>query len=326
MLTRTRWTAVGIMLVVFAAATALTLGDVRLASSQTITLVAKRSEIPIPIDDPSADVWKRGAPVQVPLSGQNVVAPMAGGEGTVKARALHDGERLYIRVEWSDETEDMSARRAGEFSDAVAVQFPVTEGVQVPSFCMVNPDAPVKIWQWKAGWQVDVEEGFVDVLDVYPNTFVDFYPFEDEDEFYPSLAAGNVPARPNRVTAADNLLAGSFGTLTPAEDQIVQGKGEWQDGRWLVVFARDLTTDGEYAQFAEGGSTNVAFAVWDGDSDERDGMKSVSQFLTLDVSAEIAEAPSGGLPIWAIMLIVLGGLALVVALGGAYAVQRRSAA
>jgi hypothetical protein len=314
------------MLVVFAAATALTLSDVRLASSQTVTLVAKRSEVPIPMDDPSADVWKRGAPVEVPLSGQNVVAPMAGSAGTVKARALHDGERLYIRVEWSDETEDISARRAGEFSDAAAVQFPVTEGEQVPSFCMGNPDAPVNIWQWKAAWQVDVEEGFVDVLDVYPNTFVDLYPFEDEDEFYPPLVAGNVPARPNRVTAADNLLAGSFGTLTPAEDQIVQGKGVWEDGRWLVVFARDLTTDGEYAQFAEGGSANVAFAVWDGDSDERDGMKSVSQFLTLDVSSEIAEAPSGGLPIWAIILIVLGGLALVAALGGAYVVQRRSAA
>ncbi len=321
MATRTSWTALAITLVVLIAAAALTMSDIRLASSQTVTLVAKRSEAPIPPDNPSADVWKRGAPVQVPLSGQNVVPPMAGSEGTVTARALHDGDSLYIRLEWSDDSEDATASRQDQFSDAAAVQFPVAGGEDVPSFCMGNPDAPVNIWQWKAAWQTDVEEGFVSVEEAYPNTQVDFYPFEDEDEFYPPSAVGNVPARADRTTAADNLLAGSFGTLTAAEDQMVDGRGEWDDGRWRVVFVRDLATDGEYAQFSEGASTSVAFAVWNGEADERDGMKSVSQFLTLDISSEIAEAPGEGFPVWAIIVIVIGGLAVVGAAGGAYYLQ-----
>ena len=328
LLANSRWTALAIILVVLAAAMALTVRDVRLASSQTITLVAKRSEQAIPLDDPSADVWKRATTVEVPLSGQTVVPPMAGGEGTVTARALHDGRRLYIRVEWKDETEDMLVSRQTEFSDAVAVQFPATEGERVPAFCMGDPNAPVNIWQWKAAWQADIEEGYVDVEDAYPDAYADFYPFEDEDVFYPARAAGNVFAELDRTTAVDNLLSGSFGTLTQAADQVVQGTGEWRDDRWRVVFGRDLAVEGEYTRFAEGASTNVAFAVWDGAKGERDGMKSVSQFLTLEVSPEIAAAaPGRGLSRDAIGLFVVTGLTLAVALALAFlvSVQRRRA-
>ncbi len=325
MYTRGRWTALGITLVALVVAMVLTLQDMRLASSQTVTLVAKLSEVAVPQDDPFDKVWKRANPVQVPLSAQNVVPPNAGGKRSITARALHDGERLYILAEWQDATEDMRMSRQAEFSDAVAVQFPVTEGEQVPSFCMGNPNAPVNIWQWKAAWQADIEEGFVDVEDAYPDMFVDLYPFEDEEVFYPARAAGNVFAELDRATAVDNLLAGSFGTLTQAEDQLVQGTGEWRDGRWRVVFVRDLAVGDDYAQFAEDESANVAFAVWDGAAGERDGMKSVSQFLTLDVSSELAKEPGGGLPIWAIVLIVLGGLALAALAAGTYAMQRRRA-
>lgn len=313
MRTRARWTVLAITLLVLAVAAGLTLGDMRLASSQTVTLVAKRVDVAVPLDDPFAGVWDRAAPVEVPLSAQNIVPPKGGGDRTLTARALHDGQRLYILVEWEDESEDLLLGRQQEFSDAVAVQFPVTPGETVPAFCMGDPSAPVNIWQWKAAWQADMEQGFVDVQDLYPNMMVDFYPFEDEEVFYPARAVGNVFAQVDRTTAVDNLLAGSFGTLTQAPDQVVQGKGEWRDGRWRVLFARDLAVDGEYTQFAQGESTNVAFAVWDGSRGERDGIKSVSQFLTLDISGEAAEA-AGGVSAGLIVAVVLGGLALVLVL------------
>ncbi len=325
MLTRTRWTAVGIMLVALIVAAALTITDTRLASSQTVTLMAKRSEELVPADDPFAEVWDRARAVEFPMSAQNVVQPKAGNQRTMTARALNHGDRLYIMAEWEDATQDMQASRQTEFSDGAAVEFPVAEGEQVPSFCMGNPDAPVNIWQWKAAWQVDVEKGFVSIEETYPNMYADLYPFEDEEVFYPSRAAGNVFARTDRTTAVDNLLAGVYGTLTEADDQIVQGTGEWRDGRWRVVFVRDMAVGDEYAQFAHGERNNIAFAVWDGANGDRDGMKSVSQFLTLDVSSELAKEGGGGIPLWAIVLIVVGGLALAAAVGGTYALQRRRA-
>jgi hypothetical protein len=317
-----RWTVLGITLLALIAAAVLTLNDFRLASSQTVTLVAKLSEKEVPLDDPFDTVWKRANPVEVPLSAQNIVPPKAGGDHTITARALHDDQQLFLLMEWEDESEDSSMSRQADFTDAAAVQFPVSSGETVPAFCMGDPNAPVNIWQWKAAWQTDIDEGFVTVEDAYPDGFVNFYPFEDEEIFYPARAVGNVFAQTDRTTSVDNLLAGSFGTLTQAEDQIVQGSGEWRDGHWRVLFARDLTADGDYRQFAEGDSTSVAFATWDGANSERDGMKSVSQFLTLDVSSDVAEG-GGGVTTWLIVLVVLGAvvMALVLAL---YGRQRKS--
>jgi hypothetical protein len=315
--TSRRWTVLGIMLLALTVAAALTVSDMRLASSQTVTLVAKMSEAEVPADDPFDTVWSRANPVEVPLSAQSIVPPKAGGDRTITARALHDEQRLYVLMEWADESEDALVSSQTEFTDAAAVQFPVTPGETVPAFCMGDPNAPVNIWQWKAAWQTDIDEGFVDVEDTYLNAHVDYYPFEDEEEFYPARAVGNVFAQTDRETPVDNLLAGSFGTLTQVSDQIVNGAGVWRDGHWRVLFARDLTVDGNYSQFGEGDSTSVAFAAWDGDSDERDGMKSVSQFLTLEVSPDVAEK-GGGVTVWIIVAVVLGGvaLALVLALYG----------
>ncbi len=323
-LSSSRRLTVVIMALVFFGAAALTLFDLRLASSQTVTLVAKRSENAIPLDDPSADVWEKGSPIQVPLSGQNTVQPRGGGEGTVTARALHYDGKLYVRMEWSDATKDDSTSMQNEFTDAAAVQFPVEHGESVPAFCMGNPDNPVNIWQWKAAWQTGTGVSVLDVQEAYPNIAVDWYPFEDEPEFYPATASGNIVMRADRTSAADNLLAGSFGTLTAAEEQIVAGHGQWDDGKWRVVFSRDLQVGEEYAQFAEGDSTNVAFAVWNGANAERDGVKSVSQFMTLEISPDIATG-GGGLSGKAIGLFVVVGLVVVAGLAavGSYVVYTR---
>lgn len=318
----------GIMALVLVGAAALTFFDVRLASSQNVTLVAGRSENAIPLDDPSADVWDKAAPVRVPLSGQNLVAPKGGAEGTVTARALHYEGRIYIQMEWSDDSDNSLIGHQNEFSDAAAVQFPVADGESIPAFCMGNPEAPVNIWQWKAAWQTGTNGSIRAVEDVYPNIEVDVYPFEDEAEFYPASVSGNIVARADRTSAADNLLAGSFGTLTAAEDQMVDGAGVWNDGTWKVVFSRDLEVGGEYAQFHEGRSTDVAFAVWDGDNAERDGIKSVAQFLTLEISPEFATGSGDGPSARIIGLFVVVGLVIVVGLGGlgSYLVYSRNRA
>lgn len=313
----TRRAVTAIIFAAFAAAVVLTLGDMRLASSQTVTLVAKQADAEVPLDDPFDGVWKSANPIEAPLSGQQVIQPRGGGNRTVTARALHDNDRLYVLLEWQDDTEDLLVSRQTEFTDAVAVQFPVSEGESVPSFCMGDPTAPVNVWQWKGAWQNDIDQGYVDIQDVYPNVQVDSYPFEDEDVFFPARSVGNIFAEPDRTTPVDNLLAGSFGTLTQADDQIVDGSGEWRDGSWRVLFARDLDSGEGYARFSVNESTNVAFAVWNGSENERNGIKSVSQFLTLTLSDEIAEG-GGGIEGWQIALIVIGVAALtgVLALRG----------
>jgi hypothetical protein len=55
---------------------------------------------------------------------------------------------------------------------------------------------------------------------------------------------------------------------------------EWKDGTWRLVLSRPLAVadqKGETVQLAVGGSTKVAFAVWEGGSGERAGIKAFSK-------------------------------------------------
>jgi DMSO reductase family type II enzyme heme b subunit len=131
----------------------------------------------------------------------------------------------------------------------------------------------------------------VNVAQAYPDVVSDLYPFQDDEVFNPGLAAGNPLSQVNRTTPVENLVARGFGTLTSADAQPVDGKGVWQDGKWYVLFAREMEASGDtYTPFSPGESTDVAFAVWDGSAGERDGLKSVSLFADLVVEA----APAGG--------------------------------
>ena len=266
--------------------------DFRLASSQVVTIQAKATKGPVSLEDPFASVWSQAPPVEVPLSAQMTSFPFGGGAvRAITARALHDGQRLYVLVEWEDATEDLYAEAPQNYRDAAAIQFPAVQKDTVPNFCMGQADGHVNIWQWKADWQADVDVGAAPLAQTYPNAVSDFYPEDQDETFYPGRAVDNPLSETVRTSPVENLMAGGFGTLTHAEVQPVQGVGRWKEGKWRVVFARDLQAEGTgLAQFAPGQGADIAFAVWDGASGERDGQKSVSQF----VRVELAIAAGGG--------------------------------
>lgn len=77
---------------------------------------------------------------------------------------------------------------------------------------------------------------------------------------------------------AQNIIARGLGTVQPTEGSPIRTRALWRDGRWQVVFARPLTANGaEGVQFAPKGACKVAFAVWEGSSQERAGLKSFSK-------------------------------------------------
>ena len=288
----------------------LTLTGTRLAASQEAMLTARQAE-DVPARAPWDAFWDDVPSADLPLSAQTVTPPNGGRGLTMTAHAVHDGAAVYVLVEWSDPTPDRSVGRTEDFSDAVAVQFPSSATTQVPAFCMGDPTAGVNIWHWRAAWQRDVARATAPtVADRYPGAAVDEYPFADDPAFAPGSALGNPVSDPARSSAADNLVANGFGSLTPDPFAEVQGWGEWRDGRWRVVFSRPLEAgrDGNVELHADTW-TDVAFAVWDGAADERDGMKSVATFVTLDIEPDPL-VEDGGFGEWG-LLAVLGVWILV---------------
>jgi DMSO reductase family type II enzyme heme b subunit len=85
--------------------------------------------------------------------------------------------------------------------------------------------------------------------------------------------------RADRPEAARSVHAHGIGTVEDGEKSRINARCGWKDGTWRVVLARPLAVAEQKAevQFAAGKSTKVAFAVWDGGSGERAGIKSFSK-------------------------------------------------
>jgi DMSO reductase family type II enzyme heme b subunit len=268
-------------LVLFAAGV-LQFTGINPAASQTVLLVAYES----PSDpglNPNDAAWDAVRAVEVPLSAQRGSYAAGGGSvGLVRLKALHHEGRLYVRAEWTDRTENASALRVQDFTDAVALEFPARTAATVPSVCMGQPDAGVNIWYWRA----DVDAGATSLQVANPNMHVDGYPFTD-DTFLTARGAGNPVAADSPVQTLTSHL---FGYLNTSPVQDATGHGVRTADGWAVVFSRDFKSDGpDHADFGPGARTDLAVAVWDGANQERDGMKSVSQFITFQVAA--AEVP-----------------------------------
>ncbi|MDA0365460.1 MAG: ethylbenzene dehydrogenase-related protein [Chloroflexi bacterium] len=305
----------GALLVTAVVGVALFAGGLQLVpvSAQTLTLEAARAPEGISAEAPWDRLWELAPRQEVPLSSQQIALPFGGGSVTaLTARALQDGTRLYLLLEWADAEADDAVNGVAEFSDAAAVQFPSIAGSE-PPFTMGAPGQPVNIWQWKAVWQADLAGGFTTSQDRYPNTLVDGYLNGDDPLYKTALAAGNPLAQRDHDSPIENLLSEGFGTLTHAALQDVAGAGEWRDGRWRALFVRALEpADGDYASFAVGTSTSVAFAVWEGAADDRNGQKSIAPFIELKIGdADVAaRGRFGAEQVLIIIVIALSGAAV----------------
>ncbi|MCC6381891.1 MAG: hypothetical protein IT304_05240 [Dehalococcoidia bacterium] len=303
------------------AAAGLQFFDANPATSQSLFLTAYSAGSD-PGLDPADGVWKNAVPVQVPLTAQAGTYAAGGGSiPTVSAKALHYQGKLYVRVEWADTTKDESTTKVENFSDAVAVEFPAKSAASVPALCMGQADAGVNIWQWRA----DSQAGIKDPVDVYAGALVDMYPTKDT-LFYTARAAGNPYANPDQGPV-QTLVSQTFGTLTIANVQDVRGQGAWNNGNWAVVFTRSYAgADPSQAAFADGATTDMAFAVWNGSEGDRNGRKSVSAFVRLTISGTDLGAGGGDNTLAIALAVALLGGTVVIGAGLAISGYREKAA
>ncbi|MCC7447412.1 MAG: hypothetical protein IT324_08360 [Anaerolineae bacterium] len=287
------------LIVIIGCAAVFTFLKVPVASSQGVSIVAEYVPGDIAVKDFAAEGWKKATAVEVPISAQVSTKPMLMETRikSVTARAIHNGKQIAFLIEWTDDTKNDSMVRVQDFHDGVAVQFPIVTQAQ-PFFCMGQAGSNVNIWYWRADWQTDIAAR-QDMEALYPNMYTDNYPFADpnaglragpgtytDPNYLTALAAGNLFASAEHASPVEDLNAGGFGTLTsqPAKDQNIQGYGEWATGKWRAIFTRPMIT-GQMNDvvFAPGVVYSMAFAAWDGANNERNGQKSTSQWVSLQL-------------------------------------------
>lgn len=237
-------------------------------------------------------VWKKAPRTGVELIPQDLVEPrlMTPSTTRLRARAVTDGERIAFRLEW-DDASDNQIPITGDFPDACAVQLPRDSGPDLPAPQMGEPGRPVEITYWRASWQAEVDGRLTEeITSIYPNAKPDHYPYEAQSlepgseeqkemelRYAPAEAVGNAMAGP-RTQPVQDLVAEGPGTLTPAERQVSTGKGLRTEEGWQVVLVRPAPP-----WLARGIQSQVAFAIWDGESDETGARKMRSVWIPFAV-------------------------------------------
>ncbi len=251
-------------------------------------LVVRKIAADLSKPDPGAAVWNDVSPGIIKLTAQPMIAPRPESTTTdeIIVQAATDGTRAAFRLRWKD-PEKSEAGRLGEFSDAVALEFPLREGGELPPVFMGGKGNPVHLFHWRAQYQRDKEKGKPQMKDIYPNTSVDMYPMEfkeapggtpeQREKFSPGVAEGN----PQSYTkeAVDEIIAEGFSTSAVQAGHGSVAHGEWRGGEWTVVIVQPLSIEGG-SSLKSGGGANIGLAVWQGGKGEVGARKCVTMQWT----------------------------------------------
>jgi hypothetical protein len=234
--------------------------------------------------DPADPAWTPLSARTLTLSEQLISPPVGGGSVTeVAVRAIHDGSRLAILLEWADATADRSVG-VDTFRDAVAVGFPVASSDSPASPFMGDPDHPVNIWQWTADLEA-AARGRGTFAERYPHTTGVWY-FPQDAEVHRDVRAwrGHDPVV--------EFVATGWGTLTRRPTANVFASSAHERKRWRVVLWRPLDTGSpEDAAFKPGETSQLIVAIWEGTGREVNGRKSVTLGWTPFVLDATLSAP-----------------------------------
>lgn len=249
------------------AAAALGWLGIPMVSSEGMILRSQytKGKVPRHPDDPS---WEKIPPMTLPLSGQVFTRPIWP-DPTVRAlivRSVHNGTDISFLLEWRDNTKN-DKLTPGTFRDGLAVGLPL--GDAPAFFCMGQLDHYINIWHWKADWQSDVDRRAAKAKQRRRRGGVRRF-----------------EVIPRRASSVEDLIGGGFSTLTSKRKQgRVKGQARWKRGVWQVVMTRPLAS-GESeneARLEPGRLQAIAFAVWNGENEERNGQKAVAPWFQLAI-------------------------------------------
>ena len=258
-------------------------------------LMSHYVEGPIPVD-PEWPRWGQIPSVEVALLAQAIAKPfnLTPSIPSIEVKSVHNGAWIAFLIAWKDATKDVTMY-TDKFRDAVAVMTPVEGPTDIT---MGKPGGRVLVLHWKADWQEDIDRGFQDIARLYPNFWLDWYPFVPGEPPYDVTAwtnpeaqrymtgwvLGNPRSQPQKRTAVEEQIAEGFSTLTTNFKQNAVGKGVWANGEWKVVITRPFAAgDPNDPRWEPGKETTVAFAAWDGGKGEIGARKAFSDWVALKI-------------------------------------------
>lgn len=274
------------------------LSALALQASAFADIISKEVDADLSKAEPTASYWAGVHAETIPLMAQPMIAPHPKTTTTpsLDVQSVHNHNWIAFRLRWKD-AEKSLAGKLGEFSDAVALEFPVADKETPPVVFMGSAGDPVHIFHWRAQYQRDKEQGKPEMKQLYPNLNMDAYPMEYPDwgnlpkaneaareTFSPGKAVGNPQSY--QKTGVDEIIAEGFSTSSVLDAHDADARGVWDNGEWTVVIARPLEREGG-SMLTVGKDSFLGFAVWQGGEGEVGARKCVTMMWTpLKVAAE----------------------------------------
>jgi DMSO reductase family type II enzyme heme b subunit len=255
------------------------------------TIQAIRVDSTGPLLDPRAFYWRHAKPVPVTMLAQTVQPPMHPDPGVklISVKAAHNGQWFGLLLEWADPTKS-DRIVVDQFGDQVAIELPLKYNpTALPNPMMGNVGGRVAVMQWRAAFQHDLESGDPTTLSLYPNALVDLYPDQvlratDARPYQGALGVDNPISHARRSAVLDQMAEG-WGTMTVKPVQNADGRGVWENGTWRVVITHPLWTgEDSDPDLRAGGTSAVAFAVWDGGNREVGSRKAWAPWVLLQMA------------------------------------------
>ncbi len=213
-------------------------------------------------------IWKETVPVSINLV---PVKARKNPAQSVTIQSLHNENKIALRMQWEDPTPDGVVY--SKYLDQGAIQFSLGEAdvLDSPFYGMGEKDKPVNIWHWKA--------------DVRQEIFLKENP-KNNRSIKKSNFIASMFLNPFNESPVEELNSRGFGSLTvqSLRNQQVEGKGYWENGRWSVVFIRELKAVSKWdVDFSDRNQVLLAFALWDGNKKDINANKMVSFWQVLNL-------------------------------------------
>jgi complex iron-sulfur molybdoenzyme family reductase subunit gamma len=197
---------------------------------------------------------------------------------TAKVAALYDGKNVAIKIKWADATKNVqNSVDTDSYADGFAIQFAnkFDDVNKLPYIGMGSDGRDVSVFIQKATEGVYEPNGKGDVsLQVDPSNL---NYFDKELNIFNKQVASQANNDYQRA-----FIAEGFRSTTQIKDDSVKFNSimTHKKGNWSGVMTKPLTN--EYADLNQD-AFPVAVAVWNGDKSNRDGLKMLSSWVSINL-------------------------------------------
>ncbi|NPA81981.1 MAG: c-type cytochrome [Epsilonproteobacteria bacterium] len=270
-------------------ATTLSIGVLSAGALLADTIVAKKVSASLDNIKCDSPVWEKAKAAEVILYPQTTIILNDKKANELnkddkakraKVKALYNGKRIAFLIEWADGTKSVQKGYSStSYADGFAVQFTnITDPNKLPYIGMGNEGREVVIHLQKAVDKFYEPNGNKDVsMQVNVHNTNNFA--KDVEKF-----EKKVDSLANRDYEKVFVSQG-FRSMTEIKGEKLKAKAgmKYKDGKWKGMVAR--ATNDEYLDLNKP-AIAVAFAVWDGDKLNRDGLKFLSSWEPVVLSKE----------------------------------------